>query len=556
MTNYYRLLVLIVGYLEEVLMRKVYINLLVLFITAAAFAQQAVEVLPINRRQSTEIYVKAGEVLNFKVEGQWSLWDRYGGVGGEGHPFKANSEYGNWGALLGVVGNGTPFLIGSGGDVTSDAEGVLYLFPNKGRYLIENETGKLNVTITGGTKLEDYIKAELEGKASHYRFDPLDGVLITDLVFEEGENAEIYAFGSWTMWEGVYPEVNADGHEFVADGIPWGKLYLGVGSSSGQYISSYSTGQKATIQINEKGILSFYPHVSNYIAVKNGMMDIYVVGGKKASEEDKVSVDELSNQYFSQVALDLLNRYREECKLPLLELNEGLNQAAIDHAEYMVENSSFSRNQSEEGLGFTGVSPEDRAEAAGYDLSRIREMFCQTETAEYAVDVLFNTVYHRIRLMNPDLKYLGYGSYKKADKTVHVFDFGYTTDATTDSDQFIYPADGAENVTIQWSGYEKPEPLPAGTVTPVGLPITALFKEKVSAVLTSELSKTESGETVECFVISSETDLNSRKIDGVVLVPKYILSPGTSYTVKVKVQLASGEEKEVSWAFTTTELTE
>ena len=177
-----------------------------------------------------------------------------------------------------------------------------------------------------------------------------------------------------------------------------------------------------------------------------------------------------------------------------------------------------------------------------------------TESVDNAVNILFNTVYHRIRLMNPQLKYLGYGSYKKGDQTIHVFDFGYDTEYTSESLYHVYPAENATDVQLQWSGYELPDPLPAGTVKPLGAPITALFTEKITSTVITEIVNADTGEMVEHYPISPDNDINKRKINAVILVPIYILNPLTTYNVSITVVKENEEEQTVAWSFTTTEL--
>ena len=93
-----------------------YLGLIILFILFPIyllFPASVVNIYPIDKMQTSGIYVKEGDVLKFEVSGQWTLWDKFNLVGGEGHQFIAN-EYGNWGALLGKIGDGESFLIGTG----------------------------------------------------------------------------------------------------------------------------------------------------------------------------------------------------------------------------------------------------------------------------------------------------------------------------------------------------------------------------------------------------------------------------------------------------------
>jgi len=108
-----------------------------MFFSFVVFGQTRIEVQPVNIKQSTGLYFKKGEKIVLTAEGRWSLWDRYTQMAtADGHPFRAN-DFGNWGILLGQVGSGEVFIVGSKRELESNAEGILYLFPNKGHFLIE-----------------------------------------------------------------------------------------------------------------------------------------------------------------------------------------------------------------------------------------------------------------------------------------------------------------------------------------------------------------------------------------------------------------------------------
>lgn len=525
---------------------------LVFIVSAFLFSEVKVDVVPIGKKQNSGIYVKKGDSLKITVEGKWSLWDKYKLVGGEGHPVNAG-ELGNWGALLGKIGSGKIFYIGQGIDLVSNEEGILYLFPNKGKYLIEKASGNLQVTIDGGKKIDDFI-TELSSKSTKFTFDPQNGVLQTGLYFEAGSDIEIYAIGKWTMWDGIYQETNAEGHEFefTADGIPWGKLFGGIGSSTGQFIDTFSIGDKTVTKASKSGILSFYPFIGNYVSVKNGKMDIYVLGGKKATEDNIKTADSEVKAQFQKIALDKLNSYRKALALPELQINENLSNSALEHAKYLVLNNTFEREEEQGKLNFTAATFEDRLVKFGYE-GKAKEMFCLIDSTEGAVDLFIDTIYHRLKLMDPELKYLGYGSYKQGEKTIHVFDFGYAKDGEINAawEKLVYPLENANDVKIEWSGLENPDPLPQGTVKPLGYPISILLKDQITKVLDAKLLDSK-GETVDSFIISPENDINNKQLNAVIIIPKKILTNDTQYTVNIKVTVgAANTEKNYSWNYKT-----
>jgi|GEM_PF-1210170 len=528
---------------------KCTIIFLILF-SASLHSMEVVTVYPIDKIQPTGIYVRKGDRLKITVTGKWSLWDKYDLVGGEGHQFSAN-EYGNWGALLGKIGSSEIFVIGKGTEIQSNYEGVLYLFPNKGKYKIENQTGNLNVSIEGGIEL-DKFKKQLEYKALKFIFNSKDKFFPTNIYVKKGETIEIYAFGQWTMWENTYQLTSAEGHNFVADGENWGKLYGAIGSSTGQYFEYFSIGEKIDYKATETGLLSLYPYLDEYQASPNGELEIYIIGGKNADENTIKSVDEMVRVKTEQIALNKINEYRRMSGLRLLEIKKEFSKTAFNHAKYMVLNNTFDRDEKEGKLNFTGRTLEERLKQEGFE-GKSREMFCQTEYVLNAINLFADTVYHRLRLLNPDLKYLGYGSYKSTDKTIHVFDFGYIEDneEKQEWEKIIYPANESTDVKTSWEGNESPDPFPTGTSKPLGYPISIMFRNELKQVVEAVLTD-EKGKSVSCFIISPETDLNNKKMNAIILVPKKTLEYNTRYTVNIKVILGKKEEeKSYAWTFVT-----
>jgi len=338
-------------------MKRIYISVFLL-ITLVIFSETTVNVLPINKQQSSGVYVRKGESIKIEVKGEWTLWDKYKPVGGEGHPFIAN-ELGNWGLLLGRIGNGDVFVVGKGVEIKSTVDGILYLFPNKGKYLIENPNGSLTVTIIGGIPLQDFTNSLLS-RGKKIEFDPKNGFVNTKLYVKEKTTLEIYAIGYWTMWEGVYPEVSAEGHEFIANGIPWGKLVGGIGSSYGLNNYTFLIGEKNTITVEKSGLLNLYPHISDYVALKNGKMDIYIIGGEEVKEEDITRIDNEVKKSFEQEILNRLNKYRKALGLTDLTIDQTLNNCAFGHAKYLAVNKVFTREQEVGKPEFSGVSFEER----------------------------------------------------------------------------------------------------------------------------------------------------------------------------------------------------
>jgi len=148
---------------------------------------------------------------------------------------------------------------------------------------------------------------------------------------------------------------------------------------------------------------------------------------------------------------------------------------------------------------------------------------------------------------------LGYGSYKTGEKTIHVFDLGYAKEGEVKGnwEKIMFPNDNSSNNKLEWSGLENPDPLPAGTIKPLGFPISILLYEQISKVISTQVTNAK-GEEIDCFVINPENDINNKQFNAIILVPKKVLIPESKYTVMVKVKLGSSNtERSYSWNFVT-----
>ena len=247
-----------------------------------------------------------------------------------------------------------------------------------------------------------------------------------------------------------------------------------------------------------------------------------------------------------------INEIRTISSLPRIEVDSILSKSASNHAKYLVINNKFDREEDSRDQYFTGATLEERLNNLGYK-RKSREMFCQTEDVLDAVDLLLNTVYHRLRLLDPDLKYFGYGTYKLKDKTIHVFDFGYLNDEEEklNWDMIIYPANNSTEITTGWSGEEKPDPFPYGTQKPLGVPITIIFKDKINSVSSTELID-ENGNKINSFVITPLNDINNKNFNAIIIVPKETLKDNFRYIINIKVNLGEDKvDKDYNWSFIT-----
>ena len=169
-------------------------------------------------------------------------------------------------------------------------------------------------------------------------------------------------------------------------------------------------------------------------------------------------------------AITRLNELRAYAQAPPVRADPALQQAAEAHAAYYAENGFTGHYQDPTSAGFTGATPADRMQAAGFAGK------CSGESASTvsgdpaaAVDALVNSVYHRTIMLHPALVLVGYGESAGGS----VFDFGGCLDGLPDANRlYIYPGAGQSDVPHSFlPRTEIPNPLP-DTEGYVGSPIS------------------------------------------------------------------------------------
>ena len=113
-----------------------------------------------------------------------------------------------------------------------------------------------------------------------------------------------------------------------------------------------------------------------------------------------------------------LNCYRSRMDANLATLDASLSEAAQLHAEYLDATGAWGHGENDTSQpSFRGETPGERAGVAGYtiddNIQSINELVGFRESgadASRAVDLWFDTVYHRLPLAIPELQAVGFGS--------------------------------------------------------------------------------------------------------------------------------------------------
>lgn len=243
-----------------------------------------------------------------------------------------------------------------------------------------------------------------------------------------------------------------------------------------------------------------------------------------------------------KILLREANRFRRILGLPLFTLNLKLCASAQAHSRYSFHNPGESHRETEGKPEFKGCLPSDRATAFGYEAG-VSENMNFGGTVQDAVSGLMDAPYHRVPFMQPGAPEFGGGFYLG----VTTLDFG----ATEGKSWAVYPAMDQRDVPTQFGGYESPDPLRLhGAASPVGFVVSLFVFGEAENITVAFASMCDTrGKLVPCYLNTPQND--EHLPNGVLLIPRKPLLPGTEYTASVTFRRNDGQETAVTWSFTT-----
>ena len=254
-------------------------------------------------------------------------------------------------------------------------------------------------------------------------------------------------------------------------------------------------------------------------------------------------------------ALRTINLYRSWLGIAPLTVDPALQRAAEAHVEYYRLNFG-DPNLSGMGLhnetpgkpGFTGVTFQDRAVAAGYT-GWVNENAGLSGSMTWSLDWFINTIGHRLTLLDPRYTNIGLAAINEGDKKFEIIDLGSGPnwqDTVDNPSWAAWPPNGVTGVPLSFAG-EAPNPFPSASY-PVGSPITLKYFGAGALELTSATIST-GGQAVPSFATVGNGWLSSNTVQLAANTP---LEPGTIYDVRVTGR-ANGTPFERVWSFTTTQ---
>lgn len=246
--------------------------------------------------------------------------------------------------------------------------------------------------------------------------------------------------------------------------------------------------------------------------------------------------------------LDLVNVARKASGLEPVKLSAPLTAGCTNHAKYMVINKGSPKIEGlkahEEDKSLKGYSA-DGEEAAK---SSVIHFVKPTQ----AVEGWMSTFYHRLPLLQPNLKEVGIGYYTEKDYTVAVVDCisGVDLDKPPMKDVVFYPEDGQKDVTLEFYP-EIPDPFPTKHKGKAGCAVTVMFAAE-QKVKDANMTLTDAkGKPIESYVTTPEAPATKYpQWNAVLLIPAKPLVKDQEYSAKITADV-NGKKYERAWMFRT-----
>jgi uncharacterized protein YkwD len=248
----------------------------------------------------------------------------------------------------------------------------------------------------------------------------------------------------------------------------------------------------------------------------------------------------------TKAVLDQVNGYRKQAGLAPVVLDLALTRACQAHADYLVRNAGAPAT---EGLGahdedpkLPGYSEEGRKAGQSADIA------LEVEPLR-AVPEWMATFFHRIPLLDPDLRRIGCGAaHSERSGWMVVVDVirGHGSGRPV-----LWPADGQKDVPVAYHAGERPNPIPESKDKQSGYPITVAFPRGASVKEVVARLDIAGGQELPAWVSTPEKTVDrDLQRNSVCLIAHEPLRQGATYSVTVTARVDGGDWKQ-TWSFTT-----
>lgn len=244
--------------------------------------------------------------------------------------------------------------------------------------------------------------------------------------------------------------------------------------------------------------------------------------------------------------LDYLNFYRATARLAPVTENAAWSDGDRKHAIYIVKNGAFRHGEDPDNAFYT---PEGQTAAQQSNLFNSSNM---DDTDWRAIDTWMQCPFHAVGVLDPRLVQVGYGSYRETQGYLStaaalnvIAGINHTVQATY---PIFWPGAGT---TIPMSLHRGGQPSTLagcrGYRAPSGLPVIIQIGSGNLTPVVSATSFAQNGRPLEHCVFDettySDPDREQQKLgrsilgarDAIVLVPRFPLTAGATYTASVTV---------------------
>ena len=275
-------------------------------------------------------------------------------------------------------------------------------------------------------------------------------------------------------------------------------------------------------------------------------------------------------------AFNALQSMRQSGGYGLLTQQTTLDNAAAAHVSYYILNGFPGGYMDNSGPafifqgvnsahyeavgypGFTGTTPLARIVAAGYSGNYSGEAIAYPDgqlskgtsaaalSGQNCVDLFANTVYHRLVLIDPNMRDVGIG-YQVAAKGTAVCDIEVAANAqsvTPDGFLAVMPLPNATVTTALVA--EDPAPVPASKTK--AFPVSLMIGLKHTLVVTSFTLKDAAGLNVPGVILTTKTDDNIYTGNVAFFVPTQAYVSGMTYTASF-VGTDEGQPINKTWSY-------
>jgi uncharacterized protein YkwD len=247
-----------------------------------------------------------------------------------------------------------------------------------------------------------------------------------------------------------------------------------------------------------------------------------------------------------------VNDYRALAGLAPVTLDPKLSRGCQAHCAYLARNAEHPSTRGlgahDEASGLPGFS------ADGQRAGRASVISWGGVNAESATDGWMATLYHRVPILQPNLKRVGFGQSRRGAGWVVALDVHRGAEPSPAPGVVLYPAPDQVGVPLAFPPGEEPNPIPESRDGRAGYPVTATYPRGTKLRDVALTLKDAAGCDVPAWSSSPEKPANpafpNHQGSTVCLIAHAPLRPATTYTATGKGEV-DGRPWVRTWRFTT-----